>query len=240
MRERESKKRRVVAMAALSAAGWLIACPVKAQQVEAGAMDAAPVGNTAPTVDSRWFVRAGLIGALYESHATIATGGQVIPGATAHARDNITAIFDVGYNVTKEFAVVMMIGIPPRTAVEGQGTVAPLGTLGAVRFGPVFLTGIYRLPEWGAFRSYVGAGLAHAFILEDYDGSVKQLDVHGNSGFTLQAGIEYSLGKSWGVFVDYKRLWLSLDADGLIGTVPVTARITLDPNLVSAGVRYQF
>ena len=212
---------------------------VQAQGVGAASEDAEP-GNAAPAVGSGWFVRGGVLGALYDSHATIALSGQEIPGATAHARDNVTVVFDLGYNVTKNFALVLMSGIPPRTAVEGRGTVGPLGTLGAVRLGPIFLTGIYRLPEWGALQPYVGAGIAHAFILKDYDGSVARLHVQGNSGFVLQAGFEYRYSKSWGVFVDYKRLWLRLDADGLIENLPVTARVTLDPNLVSAGVRYQF
>lgn len=239
MRQRETKRWRAVVAVALFAAGWMLVDPVQAQQAGAVWEDAGP-GNTAPTVQSRWFVRGGVLGALYDSHATIALSGQQIPGATAHARGNVTAIFDLGYNVTKEFTVVLMSGIPPRTAVEGRGTVAPLGTLGAVRLGPIFLTGIYRLPQWGALQPYVGAGIAHAFILKDYDGSVAHLNVHDNSGFTLQAGFEYRYSKSWGVFVDYKRLWLRLDGDGLIENLPVTARVTLDPNLVCTGVRFQF
>ena len=239
MRVRKPRWLRTVVPVVLFASGWMLVEPVQAQQAGTASGDAGP-GDTASTVESRWFVRGGVLGALYDSHATIALSGQEVPGATAHARNNVTGIFDVGYNFTKEFAVVVMSGIPPRTAVEGRGTVASLGTLGAVRFGPIFLTGIYRLPQWGALQPYVGAGIAHAFILKDYDGSVAQLNVHDNSGFTLQAGFEYRYSKSWGVFVDYKRLWLHLDADGLIENIPVTARVTLDPNLVSAGVRYQF
>lgn len=224
---------------ALSAAACLFGGPAQAQEVGATSTPAA-LGMTTPTGESHWFVRAGVLGALYESHATFATSGQVIPGATAHARDNITGIFDVGYDITNNVSVLLMSGIPPRTAVEGRGTVSPLGTLGAVRLGPVFLTGIYRLPGWGGLRPYVGAGAAHAFILKDYDGSVTHLKVHDNSGFALQAGFEYRWSGSWGVFVDYKRLWLHLDADGLLGNMPVTARVILNPNLVSAGLRYQF
>ena len=224
---------------ALVAAACLPWRLVQAQEAGAETTSAAP-GMTTPSVESRWFVRAGVLGALYESHATFATSGEAIPGATAHARDNVTAIFDVGYDITDKFAVMLMSGMPPRTAVEGRGTVAPLGTLGAVRLGPVFLTGIYRLPKLGALRPYVGAGGAHAFILKDFDGSVTHLKVHDNSGVVLQAGFEYRWSESWGVFVDYKRLWLRLNADGLVGSMPVTARVTLNPNLVSAGVRYQF
>jgi outer membrane protein len=236
---RRPQQWRVVTSAALGMVGWLLVCPVRAQ--EGDTEKSTMPGTTETAGESRWFIRAGAVGALYDSSASFAIGGQDIPGATAHARDNITAIFDVGYDVTKQFAVMMMAGVPPRTAVDGRGTVGSLGNLGAVRFAPVFLTGIYRLPwEWSDFRPYVGAGFAHAFILKDYDGAVTQLKVDGNSGFVLQTGIEYRLNESFGFFLDYKRLWLRLDADGLLGNVPVTASITLDSNLVSAGVRYQF
>lgn len=239
MCEDTCEKWRAIAGAALIAAACLVVCPVQAQEIGAGTVGAGP-GTSAPPVASRWFLRAGVLGALYESHATFATGGEMIPGAGAQARDNVTGIFDIGYDVTKQFAVVLMSGIPPRTAVEGRGTVAPLGTLGAVRLGPLFLTGIYRLPNWSGIRPYVGAGFAHAFILKNYDGSVTHLKVQDNSGVAAQAGFEYRWSESWGVFVDYKRLWLRLDGDGLLGNVPVTARVTLNPNLVSAGVVYQF
>jgi outer membrane protein len=233
------KWRALAGVAAMGAAGGLFAWPLQAQEADAVEQTAAP-SDSASGGESRWFARVGVIGALYESHATFASDGQTIPGASAHARDNITGIFDIGYDVTKDFAVVMMSGIPPRTAVEGRGTVESLGMLGAVRYGPVFLTGLYRLPQWGHFRPYVGAGFAHAFILKNYDGSVTDLKVHDNSGFALQAGFEYRWSERWGLFADYKRLWLALDADGLIETAPVTARVTLNPNLISAGVRYQF
>jgi len=223
----------------MCAAGWLCANPCRAQEASAADKVSANV-ESAPANKSRWFARVGALGALYNSHATIEMNGQVIPGATAQARNNVTAIFDIGYDITKDFAVLMMSGIPPRTAVDGRGTVAPLGNLGAVRLGPVFLTGIYRGPEWGGFRPYVGAGFAHAFILKNYSGAVTDLNVHDNSGFALQAGVEYRLSGAFGLFVDYKRLWLTLNADGQLGSEPITARVTLDPNLVSAGVRFQF
>jgi len=212
--------------------------PPQAQGTAPAGQDSS--GAAAFGTTSRWFTRFGAIGAFYNSHATISTSGEVIPGATAHVRDNITAIFEFAYDITKDLAVIMMTGIPPRATVEGRGTVAPYGTLGAVRFGPLFLTGIYRLPQWRRFRPYVGVGGAYAFIFKNYDGSVTDLKVHGNSGFAVQGGFEYRWGKKWGVFVDYKRLWLDLNGDGMLGTAPVTAKVTLDPNLVSAGLSYHF
>ena len=237
MRTPEIDRRMIVAAmlvaASLSAFAVHAAAPSPANAAAVATQDTAPSEN-------RWFVRVGAIAALYNSSATIAMAGQNIPGATAYARNNVTPILDVGFDMTKSFAVVMMSGIPPRTAVDGRGTVSALGNLGAVRFGPIFLTGLYRFPEVVGLRPYFGAGVAEALILKNYDGAVSGLKVHDNSGFVLQAGVEYQFSPSWAAFVDYKRLWLALNANGALESAPINARVTLNPNLVSAGVRFSF
>jgi outer membrane protein len=212
----------------------------------AAAAEAPPAAEIAAGVDpkakpeSRWFARVGVVGALYHSSATITTGGHPIPGASAHVVDDVTLMFDVGYDVTEDVSVMVMSGIPPRTTVEGRGTVASLGTLGAVRYGPVFVTAVYRFAAWNGFRPYAGAGVGHAFVFRNFDGAVSQLDVHGNTGPALQAGVEYRLSKRWDAFVDYKRLWLYLNVDGSLASAPIKARVTLDPDLVSVGLKYHF
>jgi outer membrane protein len=134
-----------------------------------------------------------------------------------------------------------MLGIPPRPGITGRGSVASLGTLGEVRYGPVIVTGVYRLPRMGPVRPYAGLGAAYAIILDPDDGSVSRLRVHNDWGFVLQAGVEMDLGRRWGAFVDVKRMWLSVDADGFVaGNVPVAARVRLDPTLVSAGLKFRF
>jgi outer membrane protein len=166
--------------------------------------------------ESRWFGRIGILGALYDSHARIAANGNVIPRATANVSDDLTVIFDVGY------------------------TVSSLGELGKVRYGPLILTGTYGW-QWGAFRPYGGLGAAYAIILNDFDGSVSKLHVHNNWGFVLQAGIEYRLSRRWDLFLDYKRLWLDVKAEGFLANgAPVRALVTLDPHLISSGVKFHF
>jgi outer membrane protein len=134
-----------------------------------------------------------------------------------------------------------MVGVPPTPTVTGQGTVTSLGALGRVRYGPAILTAGYRVPTGGAFRPYVGTGAAYAIIVKNHDAAVSQLDVHNNWGFVLQGGAEYRLNRTWDVFADFKQLWLAVDADGLLaGGVPVKARVTLNPFLVSAGIKFRF
>jgi outer membrane protein len=190
---------------------------------------------------SPWFARIAGLGAFYHSSAEIATNGQLLPGASANVTDNSTLTVDVGYDITHDVSALLMVGVPPRPLINGRGTVAALGQLGQVRYGPVILTGRYSLRKWGAFRPYAGTGVAYAIILKNHDAAVSQLDVHNHFGFALQAGAEYGVGGSWEIFADFKQLWLAVNAHGsLAGGLPVKAHVTLNPSLVSAGVKVRY
>lgn len=224
---------------------WLLNSLAVATMSLAGSFTAiaSPPNDSPRAVSSgsdRWFTRVGTVGAFYNSSARISAGGVDLPGASAHARSNVTVIMDIGYDVTDNVAVMLMLGIPPRTALDGRGDIAALGNLGAVRYGPVFLTGIYRLPERAGFRPYIGAGLARALILKEHDGSVSNLKVHDNSGPAVQIGVEYRASEKLTIFADYKHLWLDLNATGDLGPAPIKAKVKLDPDLISAGVKFRF
>jgi outer membrane protein len=195
----------------------------------------------APAEPGRWFARVGVLDARYHSGADIAANGEVLPGATAHVSNNVTLTFDVGYEITNDLAVMLMVGIPPKPTITGEQTVSALGELGKVRYGPAILTTHYRFPKLGPLRPYAGLGVAYAIILKEHDASVSHLEVHNNWGLVLQAGAEYGLGSRRELFVDFKQLWLAVDAHGLLaGGVPVTANVRLDPTLISAGIRFHF
>src|SRR5262249_53051758 len=81
---------------------------------------------------SRGFVRIGVLHAIYHPSAEIATSGLVIPGATATVSNNMTLMFDIGYDITKAFSIQITGGIPPKPMVTGERAIASLGDLGAV------------------------------------------------------------------------------------------------------------
>jgi outer membrane protein len=152
-------------------------------------------------------------------------------------------MFDLGYDLTKAFSIQLMGGIPPKPTVTGERTVASLGDLGAVRYGPVFLTGTYHLRYHAGrgWQPYVGAGAVYAIILDDHDRAVSDLIVLNNFGFALQGGVERSIANNLELFVDFKEAWLAVDTHGtLTGGVPVTARIVLDPSIVAIGAKFRF
>jgi outer membrane protein len=190
---------------------------------------------------SRCFVRIGVLDAIYHPSAEIATSGLVIPGATATVSNNMTLMFDIGYDITKAFSLQITGGIPPKPMVTGERAVASLGDLGAVRYGPVVLTGVYHMPRWRGWQPYVGAGTVYAIILHEEDRAVSDLNAVNNWGFVLQGGIERALSNNFDVFVDFKEAWLAVGAHGnLLGQVPVTAKVILDPSIIGIGMKVRF
>jgi outer membrane protein len=194
-----------------------------------------------PFKQGRWFTRVGYAVAGYHSSTAIATNGQPLSGGSAQVSNNMTLVFDVGYEVTKNISVSMMSGIPVKPHVTGEGTAESLGILGKVRYGPAMFTGYYRFPKVGRFRPYVGGGAAYAIIFKNIDGNVKQLKVHNNWGLVIQGGAEYEVNSSYTVFVDFKEVWLAVKAHGVLSDgTDVNARVKLNPSLVSVGIKFRF
>lgn len=192
-----------------------------------------------PFTQSRLFTRVGLLVAPYHSSTVIATNGQTLLGGTAEASNNTTVTFDLGYDITKDISASLTTGIPVKPHVTGEGTAASLGTLGKVRYGPTIIAGQYRFPKLGRIRPYVGGGAAYAIIFKNFDGSVKDLQVHNNWGSVIQVGAEYEVNSKYTLFFDVKEVWLAVNAHGVLSDrTPVKARITLNPSLVTVGIKF--
>ena len=198
-----------------------------------------PANESPSATEKGWVVGIGSINAFYHSGATIATSGQTIPGATANVSNNYTLMFDVRRYIAKNLSLSLLAGVPPKPTITGEGSVAALGELGKVRYGPAILTAEYHLPKLRAFRPYVGAGTAYAIILKEHDAAVSQLGVRNNWGTVLEAGAEHQLSRNMALFVDVKEVWLAVDAHGsLYSVAPVTAHVNLNPTIVSVGIRF--
>ena len=192
-----------------------------------------------PFKQSRLFTRLGLLIAPYHSSATIATNGQLLSGGTAEASNNVSMTFDLGYEITNNISVTVTSGIPVKPHVTGEGAAAALGILGKVRYGPMIVAGQYQFPKIGRITPYVGGGAAYAIIFKNFDGSVKNLRVNNNWGSVLQGGAEYELNSKYTLFVDFKEVWLAVNASGVLsdGTA-VKAHVNLNPSLVTVGIKF--
>lgn len=205
------------------------------------AADLAPVPAPAAQLpDPSWYVRLGVGGVVFDSGASVTTPFGAVAGASAHADNNLTALFEIGYFLYDNVAVSLTGGYPPTTSLNGTGTATALGTLGQVTYGPATLTAHYHFKNFGPIQPYVGAGIGYGIVFNSSSGAVQNLSVNGAPAFVLQAGVDYILARNWAVFFDVKKLFLSVDATGSLGGVPVAADVRLDPLVLFTGITYRF
>lgn len=188
----------------------------------------------------RWYVNAGPAQLTLADEATMAMGGAVIPGATYSSDPQTTVVVEIGRYISEHWAVSLTLGLPPTADADAAGAIAGLGRLGSATYGPVAVTAHYHFNEGGALRPYVGAGASYMIIFDTEDGVMSDLEVDHAFGPVLQAGATYQLNDRWSVYADVKQAYLETDASGTIGGAPVTAEMTFDPLVVSAGVGWRF
>jgi outer membrane protein len=195
----------------------------------------------APIEDPRWYVRAGAAGIFYSGSANLNAVGVRVPGATATIPNNVTALFEGGYFILPYLTVQATAGIPPTATLDAAGIISNYGVLGKTTYAPAVLSVNYVYRNLGAFQPYVGVGAVYGIIFRSYDGAVHHLNVNSNVGFAVQGGAEYRIDRNWGVYIDAKHIWLSVNANGLLeGVVPLQGRVTVDPTVVSGGIAYHW
>jgi outer membrane protein len=81
-------------------------------------------------------------------------------------------------------------------------------------------------------------------ITQTRDAAISHVHVDNGTGVALQAGVEYRLTPRFALFVDAKKIWVSVDARGLAATpagdMPATSHLTLNPVIWNMGVSYHF
>jgi len=187
-----------------------------------------------------WFVKLGVGGVIFDSDASLALGGVHVPGASAHASNNITAIIEFGYYINNNLSVQLTGGYPPTTFLTGVGTAAQFGKLGQATYGPAVLSVDYHLTNFGAFQPYAGVGLVDAIIFSTKDGAVHNLSIPSQGGWAVEGGFDYFVNRNWSVFVDAKYLFLSVGANGNALGAPVAATVRLNPTILTGGLGYHF
>ena len=100
------------------------------------------------------------------TYSSIATSTGLVLGTSASVTNGTTVLFEIGYDLSPDTYITLVAGIPSTPDLNGTGTVGQLAKLGTARCGPAILTAGYRIPIPGKLQPYVGAGVAHAIILD--------------------------------------------------------------------------
>lgn len=193
--------------------------------------------------DEDWRLRVGPGRIAFHEQITLSIGGAPVPGAGAKLSDDTTLLAEIGYRFTPEWSAGLTVDIPPTTDIDGTGSAAAFGRLGEMKYGPLALTGQYQFNAGGRLQPYLGAGAVYYLVMDEKDGAVAGLTVDNAWGSVLQAGVDYKLSPTLGLFVDVKKLFLKTTASGnlpALGGAPVKADAKLDPLVIQAGLLLQF
>lgn len=203
------------------------------------------VGASAPAMagdeHGNFMIRGLVTGVLPDTDAAVFAGGARIPGANADVSDEVIPATTLTYFFNDNLAVELFCCFAKHDA-KGTGTIAGLGEIADTWIFPPALTAQYHFNSGGRFKPYVGAGLQYiAFFDEGVGGNAlgaTSVDIDDAVGFTLQAGLDVSMGNGWYLNADVKKTWL--DTEVSWNGTGVRADVDLDPWIVSAGFGYRF
>jgi outer membrane protein len=188
----------------------------------AGAAHAADIGPVMDTKD--WFVKIGGTYVVTDSAGTLPLAGFPVTVGNA-----FTGSLEAGRFFGDRFSLSLTAGIPPTHDIFVSGV-----KQGTVTLGAAALDAQFHLINNGPFDLYVGGGIAYNMYFSNTVPGVSSVD----SGFApvLQAGMEYKVSDTWGVFVDAKKEFFSPTVHHALG--PFQER--LDPLAITTGVAFHF
>jgi outer membrane protein len=180
-----------------------------------------------------------------ETDATVKTGGVVIPGADADVSTEVIPALTLSYFFNKNLAVELFCCFA-KHEIDGKGTIAPLGEIADTWIFPPALTLQYHFTGMGAWKAYVGAGVQYIDFFDTGTGQNRlgatKVTIDDAFGFTLQAGLDISIGNGWSFNADVKKTWLDTEVtwhNTALG-VNVVGDADLDPWIFSVGLGYRF
>jgi outer membrane protein len=162
-----------------------------------------------------------------------------LPTADAEVDTEVLPTLTLTYFLNKNLALELFCCF---AKLEAEGTRGPIDgvDLGDFWVFPPALTLQYHFDNFGGFKPYVGAGVQYIHFFSegrsDLPGNPK-IDLDDAVGFTLQAGVDISLGDGWYLNADIKKTWIETDASWSGVT---TADVDVDPWIYSVGLGYRF
>lgn len=187
-----------------------------------------------------YFLHLGPTAIILDSSASIKVYGQPLAGASLRADNSGTLGFEIGRYLTPNWAISFTGGFPPQPSIYGSGTVAGLGKLGSILYGPTAVTAHYHFTQFGAFTPYIGAGPMFMFVLANHDGALQDLKVNSAIGAVAQIGADYMINQKVGLYFDVKKAYLRTESWGTLAGAPVAANAKLDPLVLSTGIAFRF
>jgi outer membrane protein len=179
--------------------------------------------------------------------ATVKAGGAVIPGAEAEVSTQFIPAATISYFFTPNIAAELFCCFAKHD-IQATRTISALGEIADTWIFPPALTLQYHVTGMGALKPYVGIGAQYINFFDTGTGDnvlgAQKVSIDDAFGFTLQAGVDFSLTNGWYLNADVKKTWLDTTVTWhrakTLGGVNVVADADVDPLIVSVGLGYRF
>lgn len=172
-----------------------------------------------------------------DSSADVFAAGSPLTGADAEVKTEVIPTATLTYFLNKNLALELFCCFAKMEA-EGKGAIDGVD-LGSFWVFPPALTLQYHFDQFGAFKPYVGAGVQYIHFFSEGDSDLgAKINLDDALGFTLQAGVDLSIGSGWYLNADVKKTWIDTEASW--GATGITADVDIDPWIFSLGVGYRF
>ncbi|MCL2716886.1 MAG: outer membrane beta-barrel protein [Alphaproteobacteria bacterium] len=253
---------------AVLAAALMGPCFTAAQAAD---LAAAPVVYTkAPLAVDDWSpwairVRAADVFSSSKGKSTLFNQGAPMldsPTSSLAMSSAVIPVIDVAYFFTRNLAVELDFGYPPRSTISGTGALDGLTIGKASALAPVLMFQ-YHFTELGRFQPYAGVGINYTTFFDVKAGnsptvlpatspaaaSVTSLRIKDSVGAVAQLGFDYMIDRHWGINIDAKKVWMRPDysatADILAGGTVLQHQLIsgsahIDPWILGGGVTYRF
>ena len=182
-----------------------------------------------------------------DTDATVRAGGAVIPGADADVSTEVIPALTLSYFFNPNIALELFCCFAKHD-IKGAGSISNLHEIADTWIFPPALTLQYHFNGMGAFKPYVGVGLQYINFFDTGAGDnllgAQKVSIDDAVGFTLQAGLDISLGDGWYLNADVKKTWLDTTvtwrSNAALGGLNVVGDADLDPWIFSGGLGYRF
>lgn len=174
-----------------------------------------------------------------DSSSAISVSGSPVPGTGVEVDDAWTLDISIGYMLSPNFAVSILLDPTSEHEVTSVG----LGGLGVPDGTPVVESRVlpptlfaqYHFSPTSNIRPYVGAGLNYTVFLDDELSSAAKttlgasnLDIDSSFGVAAQAGVDIDVGGGWFVSADLK--YIQIETTATFDTALGPARVDIDIN----------